>query len=241
VTTALSNDQPFGVWILDTVQAPDASDFASIDAEEKHRCVRFARDRDRHAFVKTRSALRGLLGDAIGVAPNSIRFAQNPWGKPVLAAVPAVPVDFSVSHTDGLSAIALSDGRRIGIDVERDRAIPDRHRIAADVFGTDLACELSCLADAAQDLVFLRLWTAVEAFVKATGTGFAGLKGIVPFSLSPGSGTVRLERESSPTDGPSWILFPLSLPAGYSGSVVIEGLGPVGALVVPQKIRSSSY
>ena len=78
VTFALKNGEPFQVWILDTGQPPDASDFASIEPEEKLRCLCRARERDRQAFVETRAALRYLSGRAVGVAPKSVRFAQNP-------------------------------------------------------------------------------------------------------------------------------------------------------------------
>ena len=92
VTLALKNGEPFQIWILDTGQPPDASDFASIEPEEKLRCLCRARERDRQAFVKTRAALRYLLGGAVrGSAEVDPLCAKsgNPslWGKPSLAVV----------------------------------------------------------------------------------------------------------------------------------------------------------
>ncbi len=84
MTLALENGEPFQVWILDAGQPPDASDFASIDPEEKLRCLRRARERDRQLFVNTRAARRYL-----GVAPKSVRFAQNPAIHPFGASHPS--------------------------------------------------------------------------------------------------------------------------------------------------------
>jgi len=89
VTLALENGEPFQVWILDTGQPADASDFASIEPEEKLRCLCRARERDRQAFVKTRTALRYPQGRGARVAPKSTRFAQNPAIHPFGASHPS--------------------------------------------------------------------------------------------------------------------------------------------------------
>ncbi len=88
VTLALENGEPFQVWILDTGQPADASDFASIEPEEKLRCLCRARERDRQDFVKTRTALRYPQGRGARVAPKSTRFAQNPAIHPFGASHP---------------------------------------------------------------------------------------------------------------------------------------------------------
>ena len=237
MTSTLKNGSPFQVWILDTSRDCGGADFDSMDTVEKGRYLRLARVRDRQAFVMTRLALRRLLADAVDTPPQSIRFAQNLWGKPSIAPDGSrKAVDFNVSHTDGLSAIALSDGRRIGIDVERERNVFDKTRIAAEVFGPVLAGELCGLSGAAQDRFFLRLWTIAEAFVKATGTGFAGLAERIPLSLSRATGEIRLGRGPAGGSSPSWAHFPLALPEGYCGSVVVENLDRGGEIMVPVAI-----
>jgi len=238
--SVINHHVPFRVWRIDTGQAPDASDLAVVDFLEQNRSRRYVREQDRNAFLKTRAALRRLLGRLIGVEPETIRFEANRWGKPLLAGRSATPVSFSVSHTDGLSLIAVSDGRKIGIDVERDRIIADRDRVATNVFGASIARALSCLQDVVQDQVFLRLWTAAEAFVKATGTGFAGRDEQIPVSLSGNSGVVQLEHRGAGTGEASLTLLQLSLPRGFLGSVVIEGAAPCEGPIVPELIELST-
>jgi phosphopantetheinyl transferase len=125
--------------------------------------------------------------------------------------------------------------------VERDREVPDKHRIAIDVFGAAVAHELSSLRQPIQDRAFLQLWTAAEAYVKATGTGFAGLTGPIPLSLSPGSGDVQLRRGGPGAGDAEWTLIPLSLPIGYCGSVVIEDSGPGRDPIFPDTIQLWSH
>jgi len=234
VTNDLTCGLPFRVWRIDTDQAPDSGDLEIVDSDERDRARRCLRERDRNAFLKTRAALRRLLGRIIGAEPREIRFAENAWGKPVLAGEIAPSVSFSVSHTDGLSVIAVSDGRKVGVDVERERSIAERNRIASNVFGTTIAQALSCLRDPIQDGAFLRLWTTAEAYVKANGTGFAGHDTQIPVSLSGSSGLVRLESSRSSVHERSLSLFQLSLPRGFSGSLVIEGTQEQQDAVVPE-------
>ena len=228
----LNQGSPFRVWRVDTAGAPEPYELETLDAAEQERGRRFVRQRDRNAFLKTRAALRQLLGRALGAMPQEICFEKNAWGKPCLAGQSTGEISFSVSHTDELSVIVVSDGRKIGIDVERDRIIPDRDRIAANIFGGSAVQALSNLADGDRNAAFLRLWTAAEAFVKANGTGFAGREERIPVSLSDSSGGVRLDGRTVSQQERSLSLFQLSLPHGYIGSMVIEGsIGGDGAIV----------
>jgi phosphopantetheinyl transferase len=154
----------------------------------------------------------------VGVLPRNITFRYNNWGKPSIDAPGQAAIDFSVSHTKGLSAIALSQGVCVGVDVEPFRPCPDRIRIAGDLFGVEVAKQLLAVDVARQDAVFLRLWTAGEAFVKARGLGFAGINGRVPITLSAvGSEEVVLRREVRER----WSLTLLDLGDEFIGHVIV--------------------
>ena len=216
-----NNPALFQVWLVHTEQAPHASDLILLDAAERDRGSRYLRQSDRNRFLKTRAMLRRLLGRMLEREPRSIRFNKNSFGKPILADNSARSVSFSVSHTDVLSVVAISDGRRIGIDVERLRPIADRGRIATRVFGASIARALTDLNEDAQDRAFLRMWTAVEAFLKAKGTGFAGIQDDLPLVFCEKSGTVSFGGQKKKETPMS--LITLSLPEGFLGSVVVEG------------------
>ena len=222
----------FDAWLIEPISPRDL-DFLSLD--ERTSSARFARKQDRDSFLSTRLALRCLLADAMHVHPRELCFRRNPWGKLQLdqADHPA-ELDFNVSHTEGLAAIALSRGARIGIDIELQRAVPDCSRIAADVFCEDAAARLAGLREPEQDTTFLRLWTAAEALVKAAGTGLGGFEMPVPVAMSADD-NARIYVKGSFADG-AWNLISLDLPTGFVGSIAVEGSLPRPTTIVPKRI-----
>src|SRR6185295_260133 len=128
---SLQDRRPFRVWLLDTTGPAGVEHFDRVDPAELDRCQQLSRSRDRQAFIHTRAALRGILAEVMAKPAQSIKFSQNAWGKPFVAAdEEPKDLNFNVSHTEGLSLIALSAGRRIGVDIERNRVLPDRKGIA---------------------------------------------------------------------------------------------------------------
>lgn len=193
-----------------------------LQQDERSEYARFVHARDRHTFAVTRSALRCLLGQEIGIAPSDLRLTRNAWGKLLLADGQHRPgFDFSVAHAGDLSVIAISSGGPVGVDIERRHHVTEMHRIAADVFDEATASALDRLPPATRDDAFLRLWTAGEACLKAMGLGFAGAGGRAPVGLSwQGSPEIRRDRCPPFSDDDEWALLPLELPPGYVGALV---------------------
>lgn len=209
---------PCRVWAFANDCGLEAAELAVLDAEERAHAARLKGKTDRDAFIKTRAALRNIVGRESGVQPRDVAFRYNSWGKPSVAVTGQPTIDFSVSHTRGLSAIALARGAAVGIDVEPLRICSDRVRIAADVFGVDVAQQLLAVESSRQDAVFLALWTAGEALVKAQGSGFAGTNGKVPVRLAEnGSGCAVLRDDLKSR----WSLAPLELRSEFVGHVVV--------------------
>lgn len=219
----------FNAWLIRPVRHCGL-DFLSAD--EIERASRFAREEDRDNFASTRTALRCLLAEFGNVHPSELRFDVNPWGKPELRPRDPASPEFNVSHADGLAVIALAHRARIGVDVERERAIPDLNRIAADVFDAAVVQRLARVTTQERDALFLRVWTAGEAWVKAAGTGLAGRAPPVPVAVSPeGLPVLRPDHGQG-----SWTLVPLTLPAGYVGALVVEATLAAGTCCEPSPI-----
>jgi phosphopantetheinyl transferase len=209
---------PCRVWAFRNDRGLEAAELALLDADERTQASRLKGKSDRDAFIKTRAALRSIVGRETGVPPRDITFRYNSWGKPSVAFAAEPSVDFNVSHTKGISAIALARGAAVGIDVEPFRPCPDRIRIAADVFGLDVAQQLLAIEAGRQDAVFLGLWTAGEAYIKARGSGFAGMNGKVPVRLAEnGSECVVLRDDMRDR----WSLTALELGPEFVGHVVV--------------------
>lgn len=145
-------------------------------------------------------AVRALLAAAAGP---SFRIAYENCGRPYL--LPRVG-EFSISHTDGLAAIALSD-RPVGIDVEpySGRAYRLRERFLADgEFDFSLVPSPERAATA--------LWSAKESVYKLAGRRGTELKADIRLTLLEAAGD-RLRWSAAVSGCPSPVsveAFPVS-------------------------------
>ena len=90
---------------------------------------------------------------------------KNEKGKPYFKHIP--DLFFSISHTDGLTVIALSDCE-VGIDVEKVRKADLRvvRRFSKE--------EADYITEKESDRRFFEIWTMKEAYLKCKGTGISG-------------------------------------------------------------------
>ncbi len=83
--------------------------------------------------------------------------------------------DFSVSHSKGIVAVALSDTGAVGIDVEASKMTDDRAKRLFERYFSDGGSSAPSRED------FLRLWVRTEAYVKLCGMTLAdGLRSEIP-------------------------------------------------------------
>lgn len=113
------------------------------------------------------TALRTLAND------DRLTIARRPSGRPRL--LPPYPeLGVSLSHRRGLLLAGFSPDSQVGVDVETAAPGLDAPRLASDHFAAGEAAAVAQAAAAsaedARDL-FLRLWVAKEAVLKATGRG----------------------------------------------------------------------
>ena len=139
-----------------------------------------------------RSALSAATDGAI--KPSEWRFGRTIYGKPYVAdGLP--PIQFSISHTQNLSLLAVSHRRRLGIDAEA-YAVSDWQDIANDHFSRRERAMLNRAPCRARAEVFLRIWTAKEAYAKLLGVGLA-------FDLPANDCGLGTHLASWSTEGPS--------------------------------------
>lgn len=151
----LNAPEGIAVWQLELDSAIPL-DCLSLDEEDRASRFRFARDR--HRYRACRSALRLVLGEALGVAPEAVAFTYGPYGKPECA------LTFNVSHSAGLALIALGAD---GVDIEKIRQDIEPKTLGRSVF---TATELAAITTTED---FFAAWTAKEALIKAEGGGFS--------------------------------------------------------------------
>lgn len=138
---------------------------------ERARRFHFQRDRDRH--VVTRALLRTVLASLVGERPEQLQFATGPHGKPFLQHDSDIGrrLSFSLSHTDDLVMLGVTQDHALGIDVERTtRAAP--LEVARRQFAEVEVKAFQALANPQQQTdLFWSCWTLKESLIKATGEG----------------------------------------------------------------------
>jgi 4'-phosphopantetheinyl transferase len=159
-----------------------------LDPIERSRAARFRNERDRRRFVVARGTLRMLLGEYAVTAPQRVPLCVLPGGKPALGYESATRgLHFNLSHCGELALFAFAD-RDVGIDVERLARHSDMGRVAAHFFSPEEAVAFRRLVGIERARFFYRTWVRKEAYVKATGEGFALDPSRVSIATPAGSG-----------------------------------------------------
>jgi len=161
------------VWWLPSGSEGDdeAGSSALLDDDELARAGRFRFERDRVRFVHRHALVRRVLARYLDVAPAEITIRRTRFGRPELD--PASGLSFSVSHADELTVVAVAQGCRIGVDIERLRPLDDELEIAETMFAEAEVALLRSVPLASRAHTFLELWTRKEAIVKAVGSGLS--------------------------------------------------------------------
>ena len=196
------------VWVADVQpEAPDASRLvaATTDAE-RERASRFWRREDGDRYLSAHGALRIVLAHYLGCEPPALRFETGEHGKPFLEGS---PIEFNLSHSGDVALIAVASRRRVGVDVERLRAVVDLDDLAPRVCSPAEVSALAALAEPHRANAFLAMWTRKEALAKATGEGIGAV--------------MRDGRESAVDAGDRWTLIEIDELPGYAACVAAEG------------------
>jgi 4'-phosphopantetheinyl transferase len=163
------------VWYLRTEEVAGGALLQACDKvlseDERERMRAFFFEKDRHEYLVTRALSRGVLAQALGVAPSSLAFRRNAYGRPELD--PPNDLRFNLTNTTGLVACAIASRREVGVDAEPVERADDILEVAHVVFTEAERDTLARLEISARRILALRLWTAKEAYIKARGLGLS--------------------------------------------------------------------
>ena len=124
---------------------------------------------DKLRFTKCRSILRSTLSKWLGKDPKTIHMTTEMNGKPYINEIPQIK--FNITHTDGFAGIALCKDFEVGLDVENTTRATDIDAVSKKVFTDTEREKISSKKTIDKKVMFFRLWTAKEAFLKNTGHG----------------------------------------------------------------------
>lgn len=213
------------VWVGPLLVADDvrASLVAVLSPEERARTARYRSAADARRYSVGRGWLRHVVAAASTVPPAEVRLSPGP-GKPRVAE--GTGPCFNLARAGELVVVALS-GCEVGVDVEpweRGAAALDAVAVACTADERDA---LSRVSPAWRAEAFLALWTAKEAYLKATGSGLA----VAPDRVAVGVGAgreaveVRVVDDDGAARRSGWWARPLPPVPGYVGAVAAEGAG----------------
>jgi 4'-phosphopantetheinyl transferase len=145
---------------------------AVLTDDEREKTDRFRFARDQHTCLIARILVRTTLSRYCDVPPDRWRFRANDHGRPAIV-LPASPIHFNLSHTNGLIVCLVSRGREVGVDVECLERTGEWGDLADRYFAPREAAALRRVATSTRPTRFLEYWTLKESYIKARGLGLA--------------------------------------------------------------------
>lgn len=204
---ALPPDPEPLVLLLDSrepLQPATRSDLLEmLSAGEHQRLHAYRRQDDKELFLRARAGIRLLLAAWLGCSAAEAPIITNDYGKPFCPNGP----NFNASHSGNLIVLALHPRCQVGVDVEQLRQTLEWRPIAQRVLSEPQQQALERLPTEVQQAGFLAQWCALEAELKAIGTGLSGMDNWRRRVMHDASPPVR-----------RWLLL---LPTGYVGTVAV--------------------
>lgn len=158
----------------------------TLSPEERRRVAGFHAERDARRFIVARGTLRSLLGHYAQLDPGSLEFCYGRAGKPELAAPSSgARLGFNLAHSGSLALVAVARGRRVGVDLEKVREVPELDAIAQRYFSARENHDLRELPPRQRREAFFRGWTGKEAVAKGLGDGLDHPLDQIEVSLAP--------------------------------------------------------
>lgn len=208
------------VWLIRAdLPATETGGLTSVlDEDERARAARHAADDHRRRFIAAHGVARVIIGHRLGVPAERIGWRRGPHGKPELTGTPG-NTQVNLSHSGELALLAMTDGRRCGIDLQLLPDATQAVRLARRYFPAE---ETRFVASAAEQTEcvhrFGLLWTRKEACVKAVGGR------LMPALRLPVRGNV-VRDPGGPLPGP-YAVRDLTAPPRFMAAVALEGAAP---------------
>jgi len=154
----------------------------------------------RRDYLAAHALARKMLSELACCDPARVRFRSSPRGRPMFVPPPgAPPLQFSISHADGVALCAVAEKHAVGADVESLRNVgPDPLGVAEAVCSPSERDALRALPPSSRATRLISVWTRKEAVAKATGLGFYFPPGMITVHADAnGSRVTTLDSEGT--------------------------------------------
>lgn len=166
------------LWVARLDDLPDlAAATAELSPGEAARAARLRFRVDRERYVARSALLRRVLS-RYGLQVGTAELPTARAGKP--RPPDGHALRFNASHSSGTALIAVASGQEVGVDVERLAPLADLDAFCSGALHPDELAEYRRVPPGRRLEHALRLWTAKEAVLKASGDGL----GVEPSRVS---------------------------------------------------------
>ena len=194
-----------------------------LDADELKRAAGFRFDRDRRRFTVAHGLTRHVLGSILGVFAARVNFRREPEGKPRLDDDHR-NVRFNLSHSGERAVLAVTSGRDVGIDLEREHSL-EVLAFARLFFAPGERLALEVTPPGERLGAFFKVWTRKESFIKAIGTGLSFPLAGFHVSLDDDADQLLLDCRAAPWQLHRWTMTNVPWDPGYAAAITVEGTG----------------
>jgi len=221
------------LWTLDLERG--SSEPEILSQEEEQRAARLVRPEDRQRFRAARSFVRQILGRYLKKEPHSLVFEFSEAGKPFVEAFGrSHRISFNLTHSARYGLLAVTLGRKIGVDIETERSLEDLPGMARQIMSSAEWKSFQSVPPHLMHDFFFGLWTRKEALLKAIGTGFLTDPREIDLGLADN------EIFAVEFRGRVWSVKPIAIAPLVKAAVAIEGELASIHIFDPDRVRSRS-
>lgn len=192
---------------------------STLSTDESQRAARFHFPEDRSRYIVAHGSLRDILARYLRCESRELNFYTDDYGKPALKDH---KLEFNLSHSGEYALVAVTQKRKVGVDVELIRSDLEIENIASRYFSQSEVSELLALPSEQRVLGFFNCWTRKEAYIKAHGSGLSLPLDSFDVSLTPGETAILHATRPDPNVASRWTLQSLDVDPLYASAVAIE-------------------
>jgi 4'-phosphopantetheinyl transferase len=215
------------VWAFDLKASPACLEQCrrTLSSVELARAARFVHAAGGDDFVVAHGVLRHLLGRYTDRAASELKLSLGARGKPALdgAGRAGDAISFNLSHSHGRALIAVSDGRAVGIDLEKIKPGVKALAIARRYFARAELAAIEAAPAPLQASTFFRYWVAKEALLKGDGIGLRFPIDEFELQFDSHDLTARIHTRNSSRLADDWQVQILPVEAAWAAALAVRG------------------
>ena len=165
-------------------------DSIALSSEERGKAQSFYFTQHRNGYALAHKYLRLVFSFYVETKPDLLVFSKSEHGKPaILAAQNTLNIQFNLSHSGNLIAVAVGKKHPLGVDIEIIEPTTNIDTLAAHCFSPAELLQLRALPYPDRNRIFYRHWSKKEAYLKALGKGL---------TVEPNSFSIDVLQSNSP-------------------------------------------